>query len=40
MVKRVGEGSALAYPETVTPHIQRLGRQSNTLTHTPDVRTL
>jgi len=40
MVKRVGEGSALAYPATVTPHIQRLGRQINTLTYTPDVRTL
>jgi len=40
MVKRVGEGSALAYLATFTPHIQRLGRQINTLTYTPDVRTL
>ncbi len=40
MVKKVGEGTALTYPATVTPHIQRLGRQINTLTYTPDVRTL
>jgi len=39
-VKRVGEGSALTYPATVTLHTQRLGRQINTLTYTPDVRTL